>query len=213
LERLKELEKLRDRGVLELPPEVESAIQVQNHRNKNKEQIEAATGLKFDVVTKGLDPHVAAFVRTDNKKTFINEKTLDDQEFAMYAANHEAEHVKNSIFKMDLKEELKPDEYDILSEEMGENGVADLAKVDWVEGFNDLITADKHGKNSRSGYQEKEVPAAQKLDQLSKQMIGKSLKEAFENGDRGEFVQRLKLLCAMLKFKGMVGKVMSNAIN
>ena len=97
----------------------------------------------------------------------------------------------------DKKITVFEDQYDVLKEELRALDV-DIAGVNWIEGFTDLLTAREIGVHSQSGYADREVPAAEKLDDLCIEMTGASLAEAFNLNNVPLFTSRLRLLCEVL---------------
>ncbi len=167
-------------------------------RAENLKKVENATGLTFDVFTKG-DPHVAAFITVGEQKTFMAMHTLDNLDWAMYAAKHEQMHKRTKDFMQlhDRKITVFEDQYDVLDETLRGLGV-EMDSVNWIEGFTDLLTARAHGEHSRSGYREREVPAAVKLDDLCVEKTGVSLAEAFLQNNVALFTSRLRRLTEVL---------------
>lgn len=185
----------------ELTQEGQKQIEVKKERGRVHKKVEAATGLDFHVITKNSEKNVAALYRTDTKETKIDEKILDDEAFALYAAHHEAEHKKNQMVNLDFRSNLKPHQIVALVAALG---ISELDPVEVLEGFNDWITARKHGHNPRSGYVDKEVPLAQKLEQLAQENQIGSLRETFDAGDESGFYEKLGLLGDILTFKNKI---------
>lgn len=148
----------------------------------------------------GLEKNVAAFVATGEKKDFMVEHTLDNYEWALYAWRHEGEHLHNGIFDVDLKGNMSVQQLASLKEIVGgEHG--DITKVNLVEGFNDLITKRKWGDHQNSGYNDEEVPAAEKLEQICQKEIGESLVKAFDGGNIEYFYELLRRVCDIVRVK------------
>jgi hypothetical protein len=183
-------------------PEIERIIQ----REKMLSKIEAATGIKFDVITKhdSSNEKAAAMVETGSKKAYVSEKTLDsDLNWALYAAHHERNHLKNGIFEINPNKYLSYDHAALVAESIG---LDDLMEVDLMEGFNDLITIGEKGKHQNSGYLKKDVPAAEKLEDLALEHTGESLLEAFKSGNLAMFYYRFKKLADCLLLLEAAGK-------
>lgn len=148
----------------------------------------------------GLEKNVAAFVATAEKKDFMVEHTLDNYEWALYAWRHEGEHLHNGIFDVDLKGNMSAQQIASLKEIVGgEHG--DITRVNLVEGFNDLITKRKWGDHQNSGYNDEEVPAAEKLEQICQKEIGESLVKAFDSGNIDYFYELLRRTCDIVRIK------------
>lgn len=184
-----------------------SDLEIVKRRAETLQKIEAATGLDF-AVANDTDPHVAAFVTTADSKAHMVEHTLDNYDWALYAARHEKEHVNNKIYSIDLRKNLELQHFDILREFMQDEGV-EIEDVDLMEGFNDLITATKYGANDKSGYSDEEVPAAKKLDEICLKLTGFSLMWTFDSGNKNLFYRRLALLCTLLETNKQAKKVLT----
>lgn len=189
---------------IQAPPDVIESLEIQQMRAKNLQRIATTTGVQFENVAISTDdPRMAACVNTATKDMTITEVMLNDENFtfACYAANHEKEHCSNCFFKINLKEKLKPQEIATLETAISIPGLAD---VNLMEGFNDLITSDQHGKNPNSAYQHHEVPVVEKLENLAKETLGLSLKELFKAGKQAEFFTRLQDLAQILMVKKLL---------
>ncbi|MFC1748444.1 hypothetical protein ACFL2V_06510 [Pseudomonadota bacterium] len=196
---------------VELPKSLEEQREAISERTKVLRRVEAVTGLKFDVIVSGVDSNIAAMVETDTGRTYISESVLDpgSAEFAIYAGHHEAEHKNNRVYSLNLKRKIEADQIAALQ---GRLSTSDLPSIDLVEGFNDLITMRKHGRNAESGYVDKEVPAAEKLENLCMKITGKSLVEAFESGNKFQFYHRLASLSDQLLLRKALKRVIDTSI-
>jgi hypothetical protein len=166
-------------------------------------KLRSVTGEKMAVATGGVPQNVGAFINTDTKEKFINETLLtpDNFSFALHATRHEMEHERNSIFSLPANDNGRSDHLNILQDTLG---VIDLEQIDLVEGFNELITFRKHGKNDNSGYLEF-VRVANDLDKLCVKTIGVSLVEVFEQGKRSMVLSRMRKLCDRLLVNDVLG--------
>lgn len=185
-------------------------VEKKQERAKLLRDIERATGLSFAVVTdKGpANDHMAACIDTRTYKTFITEEMLhpDNRTFAFYAAYHELEHYNNKFFHINMKEHLSEDEIDVVDDSIEKSlNLPHLLDIDWVEGFNDLITAERRGENDNSGYKE-DVTAAEELERLALKELGVSLKEPFRMGNETLFFERLEALGHKLLLKRAIQK-------
>lgn len=180
-----------------------------NGLNPNAPANDVAVEVHIAANDNGLKKNVAAFVATAEKKDFMVEHTLDNYEWALYAWRHEGEHLHNGIFDVDLKGNMSAEQIASLKEIVGgEHG--DITQVDLVEGFNDLITKRKWGDHQNSGYNDEEVPAAEKLEQICQREIGESLVRAFDNGNIEYFYELLRRTCDIVrvkKFLAMAGPI------
>jgi len=173
------------------------SLEVQQKRARTLAIIENLTGLKFDVFRKA-DPRIAAFITVAGKETHIAEQTLDDPVWAAYAAWHETMHKKTANFmNMGKYRFLGHDYFETVNEEIGDSNIQ-LGNFSVVEAFTDLLTAQEHGEHPNSGYLEREVPAAEKLEELCLKMTGNSLAEAFRMNNVALFHQRLERLGEVL---------------
>ncbi|MFC1647579.1 hypothetical protein ACFL10_01130 [Patescibacteria group bacterium] len=159
-------------------------------------RIETASGLKLDVVQEGEPQNAAAFVeisaiKAGTRKANVVIKILNNPEQAMHAAKHEAMHIKSGITEIDLKEELTTEQLDAIYNKLGIN---EKDSVFLVEGFNELATISDHGRDSNCGYNDQEVPVAQRLEKLSKDYTGLSLLEAYKSGNRELFFDLFRKL-------------------
>lgn len=188
-----DLSNLRENGQNELVDYIET----QRQRSQVHRRIEAATGLRFTVVHEGIDPNIAAFVETANDNNYISEAVLDDPTLALHAAKHEAEHRNNKVFSISLNQ-LSKEENTLLAETFG---VEKLDETELIEGFNELSTFRKHGSNNHSGYVEKEVPLAEKIEKLIQEKLNVSMLEIFRSGNQEKFIITLQQLAIHLKLQ------------
>ena len=169
-------------------------LETKKARSQVHRRIEAVTGLKFEVAN-DVDPHIAAFVETANDNNYVTEAVLDNPTLALHAAKHEAEHRSNKIFTLPL-DQLTPDETTILCDQFS---IAKLDETEIIEGFNEWSTFRKHGANDNSGYANKEVPLAEKIEKLIQEKLSISLLEIFRSGDKQKFVITLKQFATHLQ--------------
>jgi|WetSurMetagenome_2_1015567.scaffolds.fasta_scaffold66075_3 hypothetical protein len=184
-----------------LDTKVRRSLEVDVMCSENLKKVESTTGLKFDVF-ENAKPGVAAFITVGEEKTYMGKHSLKNLEWALYAAEHEKMHKRTRDFMRLGNEKITvyEDQYDVLKDELQSMHV-DLEGVNWMEGFTDLLTARKLGVESHSGYAEREVPAAEKLDDLCMEMTGESLAEAFLQNNVPLFTSRLRRLGGMLLMK------------
>lgn len=197
-------EKIQDLLELAAPAldhETRRFLKIQKRRRETLKRIESATGMKFRVANDNdVESNVAAFVATADKKGYMVEHTLDHADWALYAARHEAQHIHNSVFDVDLERNMSEEQITVLREIVG-NEFGDIADVNLVEGFNDLLTARKHGANDNSGYKDQEIPAAEKLEEICQREIGESLASAFDKGNMLYFYELLRRTCDIVRVK------------
>jgi|GEM_PF-2869284 len=197
-DRAKEVLRLKGNA---LDDKARRSLELDVMRSENLKKVESATGLTFDVFEKA-DPGIAAFITVGEEKTYMAAHSLDNLAWALYASEHERMHKQTRDF-MQLgtqKITVFEDQYDVLKDELQTMRV-DLEGVNWMEGFTDLLTARKLGVESQSGYAEREVPAAEKLDNLCMEMTGESLAEAFLQNNVPLFTSRIRKLGGMLLMK------------
>lgn len=189
-------------GNFELNREVKEHIELISARADTLKKCEAILGETMRVAQDGdYANNTAAFVTTDTKQVYTVEETLDDEEFALYATKHEKEHKDNGVMDLDLAGKLESHQWRAILSRLG---VTDLDDTEVLEGFNDWRTQRKHGKHHRSGYNNKEVPLAQKLDSLVREHTGDSLFEVFNHSSLESFYERLQLLGTILHFKSQL---------
>ena len=63
-----------------------------------------------------------------------------------------------------------------------------------MEGFHEMLIIERKGIDSKVAYVHREVPAAQKLDNLSQQLLGTSLFSIYKSGDHEPMARTLKRL-------------------
>lgn len=161
-------------------------------------EVEAATGLEFAVASNDGPTKTAAFVTTDNFRPHIVEQTLDQPDFAIHAAKHEAMHIKSRITSLTPKNILTPENLDQLAKK---TQIKNLGDVDLMEGFNELATIEEHNSDQKSGYSEVEVPAARQLEDLAQDYLGISLLKTYISGDKQRFSEQLNRLCEALEIE------------
>lgn len=175
--------------------------EIQEERVDVLKSIEAATGITFRVALEGMEANVAAFVDTGSRLAYVTERVLSDKRLALHAARHEKNHLDNSIFDIHLEEEMEEEALEALLREVGET---ELESVTLVEGFNELSTFRKFGRNEKSGYKDKEVPLAEKLERLAQRYLGESLLAAFDAGNLKLLLKRFELLGTVLALRGQL---------
>ena len=183
------------------PREKQLDPEIQEERAEVLREVEGATGITFRVALEGMEANVAAFVDTGTREAYMTERVLSNKRLALHAAHHEKNHLDNSIFDIDLEEEINEDALSALLKEVGES---ELESVTLVEGFNELSTFKKHGRNEQSGYKDKEVPLAEKLERLAQTHLGESLLVAFDAGNLKLLLQRFELLGTILALRGQL---------
>lgn len=187
---------LKTRG---LDEQLRAELKIKTQCAEVLSKVEAATGGRvIDVVTKK-DPgsqNMAACADFIANKIYLTEETLaaNDNSWAIYAGRHEMEHLTNRIRGLDIQKGLSIDHKSALQNALK---TTDL-DVDVMEGFNDLSTIKKHGKNKRSGYLQKEVPFAEKLEEICKKTFGYSLLQTFQSGNEPLFIHRVRKLADYL---------------
>lgn len=191
---LPELEKI-------LPAELINTLKKRHANAQRLKVIHADTRRKFNVVLGGIGDHTAAFINTLDKETFIGENTLADQEFSLHAARHEQEHAENGVFHLDLNQ-LNEKEHQIFKEELKLDKKLDQTTL--IEGFNELSTFKKHGHNEQSGYAQKEVPLAEKLEKLAQKYLKTSLLQEFQKSQVEKFLIMLKNLAVSLEVQRLL---------
>jgi hypothetical protein len=167
----------------ELGMEKELETDVLLERSRVLRRIESATGIQFAV---GRDPSqksAAAWIETGTKKVYMAEDTLSNERMALHAAHHENEHRKNGFF-WEVWNSLDSIDAQTIQTFLGK-------KTDLVEGFNEMITMQKHGRNENVAYLQNDVPAAIKLEHLANQ-LGFSLKTFFAEGNLEMFVMGME---------------------
>ncbi len=190
---ISEQEKQRSSGELK---EFRAFVAIQKRRADTLRQIQAATGLQMDVASMEESTNVAAFVTTDNFQAHIVESTLDSPAVAMHAAYHEKEHTLNRITELDAKKILPPKDLEYLSQKAA---LPNLAETDLMEGFNDLSTKLKNPNPQETGYSDKEVPAAEKLEELAQAQLNISLLEIFRSGNKAKLERAIRDLVDALQ--------------
>ena len=147
-----------------LSEENKIALSIQVKRTRVLRKVEALTGLRFSVDRKA-PKGVAGYMLIATGEVSLAEESLDDEDWAKYVGYHEANHVHTQNCHLDFEENVPADQFKALKDELAKKKI-NIKEINWTEGFNDLKTINTHGKNDNSGYLQKEVPAAEKLDDL-----------------------------------------------
>jgi hypothetical protein len=168
--------------------------------------IHLETRQQFSVVLGGIGDNAAAFITPDHQK-YIGENTLLDDSFSLHTARHEHEHQLNNIFHLNLNL-LSPDDQKMLQQELKLEKPLDETTL--IEGFNELSTFEKHGRHEKSGYAQKEVPLAEKLEELAKKHLKKSLLDTFRQGNSEAFMIMLQELSVRLQIHKTIGQFTLN---
>ncbi len=169
--------------------------------------VEAVTGLRFDVMIRG-PKNIGGMAKPEEGRVLIADYVLGSKEAgaAVKIAGHEKMHMDTKICELDFERRLKPNHLNVLKNFLG---ISRIEKEFFMEGFTELLTARKYGFNSLCLYNENEVPAAEKLENLCMVNTGCSLAASFERGDEGEFFKRLEVLCEVLSVKEKIGYVLN----
>jgi hypothetical protein len=182
---------------VEEQPQLKVPAQVKKTRANTLRRINGATGRHFHVVTDGGPSNAAAFVKHGDSTPYIMEHTLDDSNFARYAAIHEKNHLSNGVRELDIRLRLK---YDHIKALERATGLQNLESIDLLEGFNDLQTIKEVGRNNKSGYLDEEVPAAERLEKLAAKLEVGSLLELFKQGKVEDIYERLLKMAELVMF-------------
>lgn len=190
-----DISSIREMGLKEYADQLE----IKKTRASVLKEIQQASGITLDVAH-DLEPNVIAFATPDNDNG-IAESALDDKEKALHGAHHEAEHQNNKIFNLPL-EKLSPEDQEILQETFK---ITNIDETDLIEGFNEWSTFRKHDTYGNSGYAQKEVPLANKIEELVQKKLNVSILEIFRSGDKDQFVATLQRLAINLRLEKVLG--------
>jgi hypothetical protein len=177
-----------------LDSEYEQELVLMVKRNEVKNKVQAALGVDFDIIIKHENAHVAGCADIDQNKGYIALTSLDDVEKAKHIARHESIHLETKISDLPIENDMSKDHVKSMKKALN---ISD-DDVNLVEGFTEMLTAEKEGKMASCTYNQKEVPAAEKLENLCKQFTGYSLKEAFLSGKKTLFKYRMRKLADFL---------------
>lgn len=197
----------------ELIPEAQEFFELQKQRSDTHRKIEERTGIKLTVVEEGAPRNAAAFVehsaiKSGLRQAYIVQGVLGNPDQALHAAEHELMHVLSGMTEINLREELNQSQLTILQKALG---TTEDDPTFWLEGFNELSTIKKIGKDPNCGYNDEEVPAAEKLENLCVEMTGVSLVESYKQGNQQLFFDRLRALCDALMIEDIRAGLMQKA--
>lgn len=171
-----------DEEAKELQREERRHLEILEQRGETHRKIESVTGGECNVFrgTAFGNSRVAGY---NDGQSHLREDILDDYGFALHVKRHEDLH--GVVMKdVNISKYLTPEQLRALSKAVNEPA---LASVNLMEGFTELINVRKNGKDERCDYLKKEVPAAQKLDELAAKKINISLSPAFARNDAAMF--------------------------
>lgn len=157
-------------------------LEILEQRGETHRKIEAVTGGECNVFrgTAFGNSRVAGY---NDGKSNLREDILDDYGFALHVKRHEDLH--GLVMKdVNIAKYLTANQLRALSKAINEPA---LASINLMEGFTELINVRKNGKDQRCDYLKKEVPAAQKLDELAVKKNNISLSDAFARNDAAMF--------------------------
>lgn len=217
-----ESKKFREQGeqaaeILRLNPnlhaESREALEVRKRQSEVHRMIESRADIKLTVVEEGAPPNAAAFVEHSAingklRQAYIVNGVLGNPDHALHAAKHEEMHIVSGFTAIELRKELNDDQLRILQQRLG---IQNEDETFWLEGFNELATIEDSGRDPNCGYNDEEVPAAQKLETLCMESTGVSLLATYKMGDKQRFYDRLRMLCDALLIEELRGMLMKNA--
>lgn len=193
--------------------EPNTAKEIQNQTNKAK-LLQTLTHVhkNIHIVLDGAPKYVAGFVEsgsTKNASLYITEETLNNKTIdPLHVAVHENEHLENGMDNTDIYDNYySKDQITALEQFLG---ISQLKKEHLIEGNTELFTINKLSKDPKVAYIHEEVPIAQKLDKLSKDMLGISLLHVFHKGDAKLFNNSLKKISEKLLIKEAFKKLSSS---
>lgn len=177
-------------------------------------EIEAVTGFSFSVAN--IDGRegasVAAFITPKDNKMYLNEVTLDNKKNALHAAWHEIEHKRNKLFNLDPEGQISEQQTYALERALQQKiPYLKMEKVDWVEGFNEALTIQKHGYNDMSAYLKLYVPAVLELEELAKSHLEVSLLSLFAEGNSTQLLNEIEKLTEHLLVDESIEEFMESA--
>jgi hypothetical protein len=183
-----------------LDTDVKNDLTLTKQRAENNERVINTIGINFNVITKHENANVGGCANISQNTAFIALGILDDKKKARHIGRHEWVHLKSGITELDIDKNLSPDHVSCLKDALKGLDI----KADLVEGFTEQITTEMEGKMESCGYNQKEVPLAQKLEALCKKETGYSLKETFLSGNQMLFSYRLRKMADHLLCKKAV---------
>lgn len=172
-----------------LPEQTRLQLEIIKRRGETHRKIEAATAGSCNIFSTQESGYfnVAGF---NDGSSHLKEETLDDYAWALHVKRHEDLH-SSALGNIDPKKYLPKANQKALADELGLN---DLTDINWVEGFTELSNITSHGKNHKCAYLKKEVPAANKLDDLCKEHLRESLLPSFKTKNAALFYYLLRKL-------------------
>lgn len=197
----------------DLDRETKEVLEVQKRRSAVNDMIQSTVGMRFNAVVEGAPRHAAAFVSKANIQSGKYEGNIvasiyDRPRQALHAAKHEKMHIRSGLTEIDLKEELNAEQLVALQHELG---ITEDDPTFWLEGFNELATISEDGKDPNCGYNDEEVPAAEKLERLSIRATGISLLPLYKQGNKQGFFDQLRTLCDALLIETIRANLMKKA--
>lgn len=197
----------------ELDHESKQFLKVQEQRSDVHRMIEERAGIKLTVVEEGAPKNAAAFVEhsainSGLRQAYITLGILGNPDQALHAAQHELMHVRSGLTGIDLNKELNPEQMEALTQELQ---ISENDPTFWLEGFNELATITENGKDPNCGYNDQEVPAAEKLERLSMEMTGISLVAIYKQGNKELFFDKLRALCDALLIENIRANLLKEA--
>ncbi len=176
------------------------SVEVEEERAGNLAKVEQATGLRFGVmVGKDRDLRIAGLAKPSERKVFLAEEVLSDEDNAMHVAVHEARHLK-ALTDIRLEDALGEATVQVLEEALVPyTNHNRISEIDLVEGFTEALTIRSHGEMEGVAYLKKEVPAAEALLKLAEDYGVYGLAEAFDRKDELKFFQLLERLTLQIQ--------------
>ena len=190
----KEARELRLKHGHELDAEQYRDVEIQEKRSAVHAACESLIGKDIETVVDGAPVNVAGFYTPADRKISGIAETYDDRDLALHVADHEDGHhihMQNGVTKTNFEGILSAEQINVLGKALG---MSDVNGTNWMEGFNEIRTIKRRGRNSKIAYLLHEVPAAEKLETLCRDTLGRSLVLSFHS-DGPQFYDRLRELC------------------
>lgn len=200
-------------GAPELVSEAREFFELQKRQSEVHKMIEERAGVKLTVVEEGAPKNAAAFVEhtainSGLRQAYIVRGILGNPDQALHAAKHEVMHVRSGLTGIDLNQELKSEQMAALTQKLQ---ISEDDPTFWLEGFNELATITENGKDPNCGYNDQEVPAAEKLERLSMEMTGISLVAIYKQGNKELFFDKIRALCDALLIENIRANLLKEA--
>ncbi len=194
----------QDDGEIKLSSEHEGFLATHVEATQVLTTLQAETSVQINSFFEG--GNIGGYYRPGSNEVQVGADHLrrNNLRSVRHILDHELGHLITGISEINLEEHLEPPLVNLLAHA---TGFPDLKNINIMEGFNELRTIKRVGKDNNCAYLKKEVPAAIALEDLCLEYTGKSILEAYKAGNEEEIYRRIEMLAHALLLGQTLNKI------